>query len=260
MNRKNRLATHPAVIAVWSALIAVVTLVPTFPIIGTGATFSVSAALIPLAGIFFGPLAGAISAAIGAFVGQLIAPHTVFFGPLSFLIPTLGALCAGFAMVKRWYVPLFFLLLFGTTWYLVPLGREAWWQPLIWLLGVVACLIGWFVASDWIGSKSRVKMFAGVFLAALAATMVDHAFGSLWALIQFQLPAEVWLAAVFLAPVERILFSLGAAIIGVPLLIGLPKIGIPVGQQLIDSDDDFEDDSVDDAEGDFVEADQSRIQ
>jgi uncharacterized membrane protein len=242
MKNKNQLTTHPAVIAVWAALIAAVTLVPTFPIIGTGATFSVSAALIPLAGIFFGPIAGALCAAIGAFVGQLIAPHTVFFGPLSFLIPTLGAMCAGFAMLKRWYVPLLVIVVFSGAWYLVPLGREAWFQPAIWLLGVIACLIGWFVASNWIGSDNRAKIFFGVFFAAMAGTIVDHAFGSLWALIQFQLPTEVWLAALPLAPVERTLFSLGAAVIGTPLLIGLPKIGLPVGQRMADLDDGLDDD------------------
>jgi hypothetical protein len=95
------------------------------------------------------------------------------------------------------------------------------------------------VASDWIGSDNRTKIFVGVFLAALAGTIVDHAFGSLWALIQFQLPPEVWLTVLPLAPVERILFSLGAAIIGTPLLIGLPKIGLPVGQQTMIYDEEL---------------------
>ena len=244
MKEKKLLSTHPAVIAVWAALIAVVTLVPAFPVIGTGATFSVNAALIPLAGIFFGPVAGALCAAIGTFIGQLIAPHTVFFGPLQFLIPTLGAMSAGFAMKKKWYVPLLLTLLFAAAWYLVPLGRGAWFQPAVWLLGIVACLIGWFVASDWIGSDSRIKMFIGVFLAAMAGTMVDHAFGSLWALLQFQLPPEVWLAVLPLAPMERTLFALGAAVIGTPLLIGLPKIGLPVGQEVADFEDDMDDDLV----------------
>ncbi len=223
------LSTHPAVIAVWAALIAVVTLLPTFPVIGTGATFSVSAALVPLAGIFFGPVAGAICAAIGAFLGQLIAPHTVVFGPLSFLIPTANALCAGFAMRKKWFVPLIGAIFFSIAWLLVPLGRAAWFQPVIWLLGIAASLIGWFVASDWIGSENRGKIFAGIFLAALAATIVEHGFGCLWALIMFRLPKEIWLTVLPLAPVERTLFSIGAAIIGTPLLIGLPKIGVPVG-------------------------------
>jgi len=226
------LSTHPAVIAVWAALIAVVTLVPAFPIIGTGATFSVSAALIPLAGILFGPIPGALCAAIGAFIGQLIAPHTVFFGPLTFLIPTLNALCAGFAMQKKWYVPLIGAVVFSAAWLLFPLGRAAWFEPIIWMLGVIASLLGWFVASDWLGSDDRTKLFVGVFLAAMAGTIVDHGFGSLWALIMFQLPREVWLSVLPLAPVERTLFSLGAAIIGTPLLIGLPKIGILVGQEM----------------------------
>jgi hypothetical protein len=239
-NRKSPLlAVHPAVIAVWAALIAVVTLVPAFPIIGTGATFSVGAALVPLAGVLFGPIPGAICAAIGAFIGQLIAPHTVFFGPLSFLIPTLNALCAGFAMQKRWYVPLIVTVLFSAAWFIFPLGRAAWFQPLIWSIGVIACLIGWLVAADWMASDDRARVFVGVFLAALAGTIVDHGFGCLWALVAFQLPHEIWLAALPLAPVERTLFALGAAIVGTPLLIGLPKIGMLVGPLMYQADEEY---------------------
>lgn len=243
-HRNTLVSTHPAVIAVWAALIAVVTLVPAFPIIGSGATFSVSAALIPLAGILFGPIPGAICAAIGAFIGQLIAPHTVFFGPLSFLIPTLNALCAGFAMQKRWYVPLAVTLFFSAAWFIFPLGRMAWFEPFIWSLGVVACLVGWTVASGWLGSDNRAKIFAGIFLAALAGTIVDHSFGSTWALILFQLPREIWLAVLGLAPVERTLFSLGAAIVGTPLLIGLPKIGVVVGPAMYEAEEAYEEDLI----------------
>ncbi len=227
-----RLATHPAVIAVWAALLAMATLVPAFPIVGTGATFSVSAALVPLAGIFFGPAAGALCVAIGAFIGQLIAPHTAMFGPFTFVIPTVGAMCAGFAMQKRWYVPIIVTLLVSAAWYVFPLGRAAWFQPLIWLLGIAASLIGWFVAAGWLGAEHRAKIFVGVFLAALAGTIVDHGIGCLWAMLMFQLPQEVWLTVLPLAPLERVMFSLGAAIIGTPLLIGLPQIGVIVGPKM----------------------------
>jgi hypothetical protein len=204
--------------------------------IGTGATFSVSAALVPLAGVLFGPIPGAICAAIGAFIGQLIAPHTVFFGPLSFLIPTLNALCAGFAMRKRWYVPLVVILVLSLVWFAFPLGRSVWFTPLIWTLGIAASLVGWFAGSGWLGSDNRAKLFAGVFLAAMCGTIVDHNFGSLWALIMFKLPREVWLAVLPLAPVERTLFSLGSAIVGTPLLIGLPQIGVMVGPKLYEEE------------------------
>ena len=40
---------HPAMIAVWAALMSVSGLLPTFPVFGTGGNFSVSYALAPLA-------------------------------------------------------------------------------------------------------------------------------------------------------------------------------------------------------------------
>lgn len=230
--KDSNVSTHPAVIAVWAALIAVATLAPTFPIIGTGATFSINAALVPLAGIMFGPISGAVCAAVGTFIGQLIAPHTVFFGPLTFLIPTLNALCAGFAMRKKWYVPMAVTILLTLAWFAFPLGRAAWFQPAIWSMGILASLIGWLFASDWIADDDRNKRLVGIFLAAMAGTTADHALGSVWALALFELPPEAWLTALPLAPLERILFSLGAAIIGAPLLVGLPKVGVLVGPEL----------------------------
>ena len=41
----------------------------------------------------------------------------------------------------------------------------------------------------------------------------------------------MWKGLVFVSPVERALFSFGAAVIGIPLLIGLPKIGVRVGPE-----------------------------
>ena len=237
MNKKTSyISTHPAVIAVWAALIAVATLLPAIPVIGTGATFSVGDALVPLAGVLFGPVAGAVCAAIGAFIGQLIAPHTVVFGPLSFLIPTLGALCAGFAMQKKWYVPLGAIVVFSLAWYLFPLGREVWFVPFAYYApGVIACVL-LSLWPTWIGDEERRKMFAGIFLAALASVTVNSSFGNIWALIMYQLPKEIWMAVLVIAPAQRILFSLGAAIVGTPLLIGLPKIGVIVGQMMYEEE------------------------
>ncbi len=94
-NKSGLITAHPAVIAVWAALMAVGSLLPAFPIIGTGVTFNISNCLVPLAGIFFGPWVGAIVAGVGGFIGQMLAPHTVLFGPLQFTIAMLGAMGAG---------------------------------------------------------------------------------------------------------------------------------------------------------------------
>ena len=81
-----------------------------------------------------------------------------------------------------------------------------------------------------------------VFLAALASATVNHSFGNLWALIMFQLPKEIWVAVLGIAPAQRILFALGSAIVGTPLLIGLPKIGVVVGQMMYEEEAEYEED------------------
>ncbi len=243
MKKKTALiSAHPAVIAVWAALMAAAALLPAIPIIGTGSTFSISDCLVPLAGIFFGPITGAIAAGVGGFVSQLIAPHTVLFGPLQFTIAMVGALGAGFAMQRKWIVPFAIITVFGLAWYLFPLGRDAWPTPLLYILGYIFIFIGWWIGrkEDPLLSKNRARMSLGIFCCAIAGIVVTQSIGNLWALIAFQLPREVWYSVLAIAPVQRVLFSLGSMIIGVPLLIGLVKIGIFVGPIIYQKEEDAE--------------------
>ncbi|HVN53160.1 MAG TPA: hypothetical protein VMT46_02435 [Anaerolineaceae bacterium] len=240
MKKKSALITvHPAVIAVWAALMAAASLLPAFPVIGTGATFNIANCLTPLAGIFFGPWAGAIAAGVGGFIGQLIAPHTVLFGPLQFTIAVLGAMASGFAMQRRWWFPTLVITLFGAVWYLFPNGRAAWATPLLYLLGYIFIAVGVFISrkENPLLSTDRRKMGLGLLCASVAGIVVTQAMGNLWALIFFQLPPAIWFTVLAIAPLERLLFSIGAMIIGEPLLIGLPKIGIPVGPMIYEEEE-----------------------
>lgn len=241
MKSKKLVTTHPAIIAVWAALIAVATLLPAFPIIGTGATLNIGASLVPIAGILFGPWAGAIAAGIGAFIGQLIAPHTVLFGPLQFIISIFGAAAAGLAMQRKWFWPFLIILALGLAWYLFPLGRQAWATPLLYLVGFIAIAVGWIWGKDWLTSNNRAKMFAGFLCTSAAGIIVTQAIGNLWALVMFALPPAIWFSVLAIAPIERILFSVAAAVVGTPLLIGLPKISIPVGPMIYEEEEEFED-------------------
>ncbi len=232
-NKKGMLIrTHPAILAVWAAIIAVASLLPAIPVVGTGATFNIGDSLVPLAGVFFGPWGGAVAAGIGAFIGQLIAPHTVLFGPFQFVLAMANAMCAGLIMRKKYLVPLVIILIPAAVWYAFPLGRQAWGTPPTYSIAILALLVAWIWGRDWIGSESRGKLFAGVFLASLIGIVVSWALGNLWALIMFALPPEIWYAVIAIAPIQRILFALGAAVVGTPLLIGLPKISVPVGPTL----------------------------
>lgn len=241
MNKKSSLITaHPAVIAVWAALMAVGSLLPAFPIIGTGVTFNIANCLTPLAGIFFGPWVGAIVAGVGGFLGQMLAPHTVLFGPLQFTIAMLGALAAGFAMQRKWWVPLTIILVFTGAWYLLPGGRAAWATPLLYFLGLAFILVGWLIGlkEDPLLSNNRGRMALALLCCSGAGIVVTQAMGNLWAMIFFQLPPAIWYTVLAIAPVERFLFALGAMIIGTPLMIGLPKIGIPVGPMIYQVEDE----------------------
>jgi hypothetical protein len=232
MKRKPILiSAHPAILAVWAALTAVASLLPAFPIVGTGVTFSIGNCLTPLAGIFFGPVAGAIAAGVGSFIGQLLAPHTVLFGPLQFTIAMMGAFGAGYAMQRKWLVPALMIALLGGVWYLLPNGRAAWATPLLYLLGFAFIVLGWInsLKADPLLSTNRGKMAWGILCCSVAGIVVTQAMGNLWAMLFFELPPAIWYTTLPIAPIERMLFSLGAMIIGTPLLIGLPKISIPVG-------------------------------
>lgn len=241
MKKKSGLrSTHPAIIAVWAAIIAVASLLPAFPIVGTGATFNIGNSLVPLAGIFFGPLAGAIAAGIGGFIGQLIAPHTVLFGPLQFTISMFGAAMAGFAMQRKWQYPLLLILVLGLVWYAFPLGRQAWGTPLVYTLGFLAIAVGWIFGRNWLSSSNRAKMFAGIFLASLTGIVTTQAIGNLWAMVMFALPPAIWWSTLALGPLERFFFAIGSGIIGLPLMIGLPKISIPVGPMIYEEEPEDE--------------------
>ncbi|MDR0584702.1 MAG: hypothetical protein LBG57_10200 [Treponema sp.] len=234
---------HPAVMAVWAAVVAAGHILPTVPIIGTGSTFSLTAALSPLSGIFFGPVAGALCSAAGGFIGNLIAPHTAWMGMGTFIIGTTTAFTSGCAAWGR--RPLvsvdargrlivnggIIVYILGTIlWFTQETGRSAALFPLVYYgLGFLALIAGGVFAGDMLSSGRKGLMFPAVWLCAFGGMIGGATVGNFFSLILYRLPRELWLTLTVAAPLERAGFSLGAMIIGVPLLIGLPKIGVFVG-------------------------------
>lgn len=231
---------HPAVIAIWAALIAVGNILPAIPIIGSGGTFSASAALTPLAGIFFGPIAGAICAAIGKFLGQLLAPHTAWLGIGTFLVGTVNAFVTGMVSRKRWYWAIGIIGVGWVLWYTTEIGRGAPIFPLVFYsLGIIAALAGGLYGAKKLTSDNNLLRGVGIFLAVYAGFVGAAAVANYFGILLLQIPTNVWKGLVFVSPWERAIFSLGSAIIGVPLLIGLPKIGVFVGPEF-DNEEDLE--------------------
>ncbi|NLN86337.1 MAG: hypothetical protein GX133_01830 [Syntrophomonadaceae bacterium] len=226
--------THPAIIAVWAALHAASALLPTIPIVGTGFSFSVGIIFAPLAGIFFGPIAGAAAATVGSFIGSLIAPHTATFGLLSFTTELLSALVAGLVSRggKFWPLSLLFAVGGSGLWLATAAGRAFPLFMVNFALGALAMVIGGIFARKWLTGRNIALQFVAIWTCTIASLLgASVPFGNFLCILMYGLPAEIFKPLLFVTPTERAIFSLLAAIIGTPLLIGLPKIGVYVGPQ-----------------------------
>ena len=236
---------HIALIAVWAAVSAAAQLIPTIPMLGTGRSFSFAAALTPLAGIFFGPLAGALCAAAGGFVGSLIAPHTAWMGPATFVVGTVTAFTSGCIAWGSW-PPVrisrrgsfvinggIIVFLLGTVlWFSHETGRSLVRLPLVFYgAGLVALLVGSLFAGRILASRNRALKFPALMLCAFGGMAGGASIGNFFGLVIFDHPRELWMFLTFAAPIERLVFSAGTALVGLPLLASLPKIGIFLGPQ-----------------------------
>jgi len=251
---KNKLTgnIHPAVVAVWAAVCAAGFLLPTIPIWGTGSVFSVSSALAPLSGIFFGPLAGALCSAAGGFIGSLIAPHTAWMGLGTFLIGTVTAFTSGCIAWGKW-PPVtinksgsfivsggIIVYIIGTVlWFTQETGRKVTLMPLVsYGLGFAVMMAGIIFARRGFAGKSRLLKFPLIWLCAFAGLTGGATIGNFFSLMLYNLPGDIWKALAFVQPAERAVFALGAMFIGAPLLEGLNKIGISAGPRSEEENED----------------------
>ncbi|MCL2800771.1 MAG: ECF transporter S component [Treponema sp.] len=245
MNSKKYITAHPAVIAVWAAVVAAGYLIPAFPILGTGANFTFANVLNPLSGILFGPIGGALCSAIGGFIGFFIAPIKPMMGPWGFIIAMTTAFTAGCIAWGRW--PLIsvsnngsfiinggiIVYIIGTIlWFTQEIGRSVIFLPIIFYgLGFTAMITGIIFSYKILTGKNYFLKMAAVWLCSFGGLIGGATVGNFFSLVLIRQPKEVWAVITVLAPIERAVFALAAMLIGVPLLKGLNKMGITAGPQ-----------------------------
>jgi hypothetical protein len=101
-NKKTSTTIYIALIAVWTALLLAVSVIPAYPILGTGATITVSSILLSsLTAPLLGPIYGTISGLIFGMAVPYVNPASSI-GLLTFLAPTLSALMAGLLLFNKW--------------------------------------------------------------------------------------------------------------------------------------------------------------
>ncbi len=181
----NRNTKAIAAIAIFSALYAALRIIPTVPMIGTGATFHLSDILAPLFGILLGPYVGGVSIIIGTFAAigwelqyhfldWISFQHSLWQYPLGFLVRgkwlpvvVLNALLLVFYAVN----PLtsnFIVTPWGTIPYL--------WMHIAAFIVLISPL--GHRAGQWVKSETTL-ITAGFVILAFIGTMMQHLTGGI---------------------------------------------------------------------------------
>ena len=243
MKKRNSLfdGFHPAVICVWAAVQATANMLPAVVLLGVGGTMTVANCIIPLGGVFFGPYAGALCASIGQIVGLMIQPSGAWLGAFTWVLGTCTAFTAGMISRGKWPVAYALNALGIAIFYCFPVGREAWIKGVTFGIGgVITCLIGGIFAKKFITHRNVILKGISIWCCCAGGLLTTCMFADEANIILSHPPAITMKMMAFISPTERFVFALGSVIIGLPLLYGLPKIGIFVGPQrpedLIDED------------------------
>jgi hypothetical protein len=244
LNLNSKLTTkYIALIAIFSALYAILRLIPLGPMIGLSSSFSLSDALAPLLGIILGPFAGGISVIIGTFTAAALGKPLPFLG-LDFLPAFVNCVAVGLLIKRKWIpvVGLYAVLLgiFLVSPYslvLVQVGSYA--VPFIWLHIVALAVL---ISPLSFKAIANIKKFKIVYLAfsvavlAFIGTMLQHLTGNLIYQLTWGQPIGGLNAAAFQGywnlifyayPVERTIMVLITVLIGVPLIRVLKKSVLP---------------------------------
>ena len=239
----NRNTKAIAAIAIFSALYAALRIIPTVPMIGTGATFHLSDILAPLFGILLGPYVGGVSILIGTFAAIGLGTPAPFFG-LDFLPAFVVAASLGFLVRGKWLPVVIlnaFLLAgyaldpFTSNFIVTPWGTV----PYLWM-HIVAFIVLLSPlgrkAGQWVKSSKATLITAGFAILAFAGTMMQHltggliyetVFGNILGSMDKAAFTNTWNFVFYIYPWERLALIAGAVLVGVPVTRVLMKSLFP---------------------------------
>lgn len=196
----------------------------------------------PLIGLMLGPYLGVVAVSIGGFIGWYINPAGPF-GFFSFVPSGATALCSGLLYNGKSTVSfsLYAALLLAFMFY--PVIGPLWLYPyFLWFQ-----LIGLIVLASPLRLKARKSMRhnpghlsrlgLGVGIISFTATLFGQIVGSLmfeimyWPVLIPKIEAWKlnWQVLTFAYPVERIIITLIATVIGAPLIKALRTYGFQIG-------------------------------
>jgi len=237
-----------AFISIFTALYAVLRIIPTIPMMGSsGNWFSLSDVIAPIYGIILGPLTGGLSIILGTFVAMAMGRPVIFMF-LDFLPATVAAVSVGLLIKNKWKYAVginvallvAFLIHPNTSVFVdYSIGSTTVTLPFAWL-HIVAFIVlisplGRKVA-QWVKTKDTTKIAMGIAIMFFVGTMMQHLMGNLLFETILAYPIgpysadfypPTWLFVFPLYPVERLVLVVFGTIIGTPLIRILKKTFLP---------------------------------
>jgi uncharacterized membrane protein len=226
-----------ALIAIWTALLLALSVIPAYPILGTGATITFSNILhSSLTAPLLGPVFGTISGLIAGILIPYFNPASSI-GLLTFLAPTLSALTAGLVLFNRWKEATLVLVLEVAIWMANPF---AWYQlmPIVmWgfipvFIFVLVPPVRKFIINSIVTlnpSRLPIALFCLAFTARIGADVATGNNIAVWVLgwgtpemYPYWAPMTVYYAA------ADTLNCVAGAIIGSGVLLALHRSGIRI--------------------------------
>jgi len=225
-----------ALTGVWTALMLVLALIPTYPILGTPAVITLSGIIFSaLTAPLLGPFWGTISGFLFGWLVPYINPATNM-GLLTFLGPTMSALMGGLILFNKWKEATLILVAQIVVWFAHPF---AWYQlmPIItWQFVPVAIFILVPSIRKWIittisarnnPTKLAIALWCLSWTARIGGEVAASNNNAVWILgwgvpemYPFWAPLTVYYA------IADSLNSLAGAIIGTAVLLALKRANI----------------------------------
>jgi hypothetical protein len=221
-------AAKVALIAVFAALQALLSVFPYSLTIGTSGEITLGVIGGSLIGILLGPFFGGAAVLVGSVAGIFLNPAGALFGFLTVVPPTMGAFAAGWTRLRRGYISGATILVFLLIFYANPVGREVFvytWFHLIAMIVAFSSIV--YVEKPTFDSHDTGKSIVGITVAAFVGVLADHIAGSAIAAWYFPpFPAAIWYGVMFIYPIERIVAFLLTSLIAVPVYFSLKRSGL----------------------------------
>jgi len=219
-----------------AALYVALSYLPGFPVIGVeGATIGVLSAVVPVFGFVLGPWLGASAAFVGGIVRRILTGASVYSW---LLLPAtvLSAFVAGclsrrrVGIVRGWMVTALVLGGLIFAWYLTWVGQVVWVFPLLHWAGLAVVLL----FGEWLAlffqRGEGLELMVCVGLCSFVANMVAQIYGTLvfigaaeLGVIGASLSPIFFLALIPVFAVERLIFTVIATVVGVPVVLALRR-------------------------------------